>query len=98
MNSIFAQAFAWLKGLAIIHIAVTALKRLWPFLLLFIFWPEINSMLGNLFPFWNEYMSSVSGVISNGSYYLRQIPFIKPVFDWLSDFFRACGRRIATIL
>ena len=98
MNSIFNQAFAWLKGLAIVHFAITALKHLWPFILLFLFWPEINSMMSNLFPFWNQYISSVTGAISDGSYYLRQIPFIKPVFDWLSSFLKACGNRIASIL
>lgn len=98
MYPMFNQAFAWLKGLAIVHFAITALNHLWPLILLFLFWPEVNSMMSSLFPFWNEYVSSVTGVISDVTHYLRQIPFIKHVFDWLSSFFDACGDRIASIL
>lgn len=97
MNPIFAQAFAWLKGLAIVNLGLKALKQLWPLLIIFIFWPEIDDMMSGLFPFWNQYMSSVSGVICNGAYYLRQIPFIEPIFSWGERFLSAVGQRLQMI-
>lgn len=96
MGSIFTQAFAWLKGLAIISFGIKALKHLWPFLLIFILWPEIDSMMSGLFPFWGEYVSSVTGVVSNGAYYLRQLPFIEPIYAWIEQFCKAAWTRLVT--
>lgn len=92
------QAFSWLKGITLIHWAAKAIKQLWPFLLLFIFWPEIDSTLSKIFPFWADYCSEVSSIISNGALYLRQIPVVASIFDWLAKFFKSCKNRLIMLL
>lgn len=82
MDSILVQAVSWLKGLAIISFGLKALKHLWPLILLFIFGPEFNVTRSGLFPFWNENISSVTDVISDGAYYLRKLPLIAPIFEF----------------
>ena len=96
MGSIFTQAFAWLKSLAIVSFGIKALKHLWPFLLIFIFWPEIDAGMSNIFPFWGQYVSSVTGVVNNGAFYLRKLPFIEPIFSWVAQFAKAAWTRIVT--
>lgn len=95
---IFAEAFAWLKGLAIVNWGIKAIKQLWPFLLALLFWPEFDALMCNLFPFWEEYISSVLGVLKDGSYYLRELPILNPFFTWFDKFLYAAHNRILDVL
>lgn len=93
-----SSVFQYLKGLAIINWGLKALKQLWPFLLAIIFWPEINALLGGLFPFWDKYMATVSSYITNLSSYIRAIPFLGDFFIWLDRVFLDIKVRLVDIL
>lgn len=91
------KLFFYLKGLTIVHWAMVALKNLWPFLLIILFWPEIDKLCSSI-PYWNEYMGTVSGIISQGSDLLRQIPVISDIIAFFSEFIDPIKSRIISIL
>ncbi len=93
-----STVFQYLKGLAIINWGIKALKQLWPFLLAIIFWPEIDALLGGIFPFWDKYMSTVSTYIINLSSYIRAIPLLGDFFEWLDRVFLDIKVRLVDVL
>lgn len=80
-----ANAWQYLKGLTVIHWGIKALKALWPYLLVFILWPEIDAMLSSLFPFWSVYMGEVSAIVAKGSNAIRSLPGLEQGFEWLDN-------------
>lgn len=93
-----SNLFQYLKGLAIVGWGLKALKQLWPFLLAIIFWPEIDALLGGIFPFWNQYMGTVSGYIINLTTWIRDLPGLGNFFKWLDDAFVSIRVRLIDIL
>lgn len=87
------KLFSWLKGLTIVHFAVRALKSLWPLILLFIFWPEIDDMMSG-FGWWREYISTASNYVVTASNTLRQIPALGKVFEALDSGWKAIKNRV----
>lgn len=92
------SVWAHVKGLAIIGWAVKAVKQLWPFILIIVFWPQINSLLGGLLPFWDQYMSTFSEYVMKLSSYVREIPYLGDAFVWLDNAFTAIRYRLIDIL
>lgn len=90
--------FQYLKGLAIVSWGLKALKQLWPFLLAIVFWPEIDALLGGIFPFWNQYMGSVSAYITQLTAWLRALPVLGDFFTWLDSAFLSIKLRLIDIL
>ena len=86
------------KGLAIVGWAVKALKQLWPFILAIVFWPQIDALLGSIFPFWDQYVRVLSDYILELSSYIRKIPYLGDFFSWLDDAFVAIKVRLIEIL
>lgn len=92
------KLFFYLKGLAIVNWAVTALKNLWPFLLIIIFWPEIDSFCVKYIPLWNEYMGQISGALTNGASMLRSLPVVSDIISFLGGFVSPVKQRLIEIL
>ena len=90
------KLFSWLKGLTIIHFAAQAIKHLWPFLLLFIFWPEIDEMLSG-FSWWREYVSALSAYVVTASNTLRQIPAFGKVLEVLDNAWASIKLRVVEL-
>lgn len=93
-----ANVWQYLKGLTIIHWAVKALKALWPFLLILIFWPEIDALLSSIFPFWSQYMGEVSAILSNATSWIRSLPGLEQAFAWLDNALAEIKVRIVNAL
>lgn len=91
------KLFAWLKGLTIVHFAVQALKHLWPLILLFIFWPEIDGMMSR-FAWWREYISAVSRYVVTASNALRQIPVFSKISDAIGSGWNTLKARISQMI
>lgn len=92
------RLFSFLKGAAIVRWGLLAIRNLWPFLLAFVFWPEIDSMLSGFFPWWGRYISAVSGYVVDASQQLRQVPYLGSVFAFLGDAWDSVRLRLANML
>jgi hypothetical protein len=91
------KLFSYLKGLTLVHWAAVALKNLWPFLVLFIFWPEIDSMMGS-FSWWREYCSVLSQYLVTASNTLRDMPILGPVFEFIDESWSSIRHRLLQFL
>lgn len=90
------KLFGYLKGLAIIHWAGKALKILWPFLLIIIFWPEIDNMFSS-FKWWNDSVGLYTKVIMDISNGIRKIPIVGDVIAGLGTIWDSIRLRILSI-
>lgn len=91
------KLFSYLKGLTLIHWAAIALKNLWPFLVLFIFWPEIDSLMGG-FSWWKDYCATFSQYIVTASNTLRDIPVLGSVFEFIDESWASIKVRLIQLL
>ena len=91
------KLFSYLKGLVLIRWAAIALKSLWPFLVLFIFWPEIDSMMSS-FSWWSAYCANFSQYVVNAANTLRDIPVLGPVFEFIDESWATLKHRIVQLL
>ena len=91
------KLFSWLKGLVIIDFAIKALKHLWPLILLFVFWPEIDSMMSG-FSWWKQYISFASETVIKASMTLREIPVVGNIIDSVDEVWNSVRLRILNFL
>lgn len=91
------KLFSFLKGAAIIRWGAIALKNLWPFLLFFIFWPEIDGMMSS-FSWWRDYVSAVSQYVVTASNTVRNIPYLGSVFKFIDEAWESIKQRLLQLL
>lgn len=91
------KLFSYLKGLAIIRWGLIAIKNLWPFLLAFIFWPEIDSLMRG-FSWWRDYCATFSQYIIDASSALREVPVFGPVFEFIDESWSSIRQRLIQLL
>lgn len=92
------KLFSFLKGLAIVRWGAIALKQLWPFLLLFLFWPEINAMMESHFDWWATYISGISQYIVDASNVMRDIPIVGKILEFIDESWQSIRARIITTI
>lgn len=92
------KLFYYLKGLVIVRYGYMAIKQLWPFLIVFIFWPEIDATCAKYIPMWAEYMGTVSGYIVTASETVRGLPIIGDIWNFLADAFDTIKGRLIDLL
>lgn len=88
------KLFAYLKGLLIIRILFQTIKYLWPLILAFLFWPEINALMTKHFTWWPTMLGGITQGINEASMYLRSIPALKGVFEFLGNAWTSIRLRI----
>lgn len=88
------KLFSFLKGLAIVRWGAIALKQLWPFLLLFLLWPEINATMSSHFEWWATYIDGFSQYIVEASNLMREIPVVGNVLEFIDESWQSIRQRI----
>lgn len=91
------KLFGYLKGLVIIKWALQAIKSLWPLILIFLFWPEIDNMMGR-FSWWQTTVSGLSEYVKNAANTVRGLPVIRNIVDFLSQSWQFIRARILEII
>jgi len=70
----------FIKGLFIFRILYFLIKNLWPFIIIFIFWPEINAIFAP-YHWWQVLTASVGKYILVASQAIRNIPLFGTVLS-----------------
>ena len=88
------KLFTYLKGLIFVRILLQSLKYLWPLILAFLFWPEINSMMMKHFSWWPTVLGGITQGINDASMWLRSLPALKGVFNFLTNAWNSIRLRV----